>query len=677
MNIVISLLTSLIVVLGVYWIYIPLNNIIKHISSGANFQVIGSVTSRLKLVVRMVFLQEKLLQDKVYGFMHFWFLYGFIILGIGHMELAFCGITAFFENYDCTPLLYSNITLMPTGLLRMYEISQDFFALFVFIISIYALYRRIILQQARLMPRSMDAEIILWFIIFLYITFFLYTSFELAFNQYVLFQTDTSWLWFYPISSYLGHAVANLFSIKAIFYMNKIFFLSHLIIFIGFACYVPTSKHMHLIFAGPNIYFSNIDNSYIKTLNNIDFEDEEAEYGINNAKKFSWKDLLNSFACTECGRCNEVCPAHITDKPLKPKKILHDIKESLVNNDEFLINVSKDTSLCGIDTDEIWACTTCGACAEVCPVLIDSVPSSIIEMRRHLVLMEADYYPKELNSVFRSMENQSNPWGVGTDKRADWIDGVDVETINDSNKDEIDYLLFVGCASSTDEKAIKILKKFIHILNNAKISFAILGTKENCCGDPARRMGNEYVYELLAEKNITQFNKYNVKNIITTCPHCYNQLKNEYKSYDVSYNVRHHADFILELIKENKLKLNKNKNIINNMVSTFHDPCYMGRYNQDYDSSRTILKSLDIEVTEMPLHKEKSFCCGAGGGRMFMEEDNSSRINVERINQVKSINATNVITACPFCKTMLTDGKGDSEDIHINDIAEVIYENIK
>jgi Fe-S oxidoreductase len=622
----------------------------------------------------MVFLQERLLQDKIYGFMHFWFLYGFFVLSIGHLELVFYGITVFLEDYNHVPFLYMNISFLPTGVIYAYNISQDVFACLIIVVSFYALYRRIFLKYNRLMPRSQDAEIVLWFIITLYITFFLFVSSELCLNEYELLKKDTIWLWMYPVSSLLTPLFINNLSHTSILYLSKFFFFVHLIIFLGFACYVPRSKHMHLIFAGPNIFVSNITREPIQKLKRINFEEDE-EFGVNNVKQFSWKELLNSFACTECGRCNEVCPAHMTQKPLKPKKVVNDIKLNLFNNNDKVIQVSDETNIGEISTDEIWACTTCGACAEVCPVLIDSVPSTLIDMRRYLVLTEANYYPKELNSAFRSMENQNNPWGIGNDKRADWAQDLDVKVF-DKNTNDIEYLLFVGCASSTDEKAIKSLKKFILLLNNANISFAILGTKENCCGDPARRMGNEYLYEALVEKNIEQFNKYKIKKILTTCPHCYNQLKNEYRDFNTDYTVRHHAEFILELIKDNRIKIKSDNSELTKSISTFHDPCYMGRYNKDYNSSRDILKHLSIDISEMPLNKEKSFCCGAGGGRMFMEEHNSNRINKERINQAKSVNAVNVIAACPFCKTMLTDGI-DTEDMNVIDIAEIVADNIK
>jgi Fe-S oxidoreductase len=667
-------MTFLLLIVSVYAIYQPLSNIIRKIQSGSSFDVKTSMTHRIMLVVRMIFLQERLLQDKVYGLMHLCFLYGFFVLSIGHVELLFYGLTVFLEDYNYVPFLYMNISFVPTSAIHMYNISQDFFAFMIVIVSFYALYRRIILQYDRLMPRSKDAEVVLWFIITLYMSFFLFVSSELCLVEYELLKKESVWLWMYPVSSLLTPLLINNLSHMSILYLNKLFFFLHLIIFLGFACYVPRSKHMHLIFAWPNIFVSNIIKEPIQKLKRINFEEDE-EFGVNNVKQFSWKELLNSFACTECGRCNEVCPAHLTQKPLKPKKVVNDIKLNLYNDNDKVIQVSEDGNIGEISTDEIWACTTCGACAEVCPVLIDSVPSTLIDMRRYLVLTEANYYPKELNPAFRAMENQNNPWGIGNDKRADWAEDLDVK-IFDKNTKDIEYLLFVGCASSTDEKAIKSLKKFILLLNNANISFAILGTKENCCGDPARRMGNEYLYEALVEKNIEQFNKYNIKKILTTCPHCYNQLKNEYRDFKTDYTVRHHAEFILELIRDNKIKIKNNNTDLSKSISTFHDPCYMGRYNRDYTSSRNILQHLSINISEMPLNKEKSFCCGAGGGRMFMEEHNSNRINKERINQAKSVNAVNIVAACPFCKTMLTDGI-DTDDMHVIDIAEVVADNLK
>jgi len=654
--------------------YLPLTNIISKIASGKSSDVQGSLRKRLILVLRMVFLQERLIQDKIYGFMHFWFLYGFLVLSVGHFELVLYGLTLFFEHFNMSPFLYENLSFFPTMAQFLYTLSQDVFAFFVVVISVYALYRRIVVQQKRLMPRSKDAETILWFIIVLYITFFLFTSLEICLREYIIYKTHNTWLWFYPISSLFSSILIKYVGFKKILYLNRIFFFLHYITFLGFACYVPRSKHMHLIFAGPNIFFSSVKDESIQKPRVIDFNNDE-NFGINTVTNFTWKELLNSFACTECGRCNDVCPAHMTNKPLKPKKIINDIKSSLLNNSTQLIKFSKGKEGI-IDVDEIWACTTCGACAEVCPVLIDSVPSSIIEMRRHLVLTEANYYPKELNSAFKSLENQNNPWGLGNDKRIDWVGDLNVPLINNENKDKIDYLLFVGCSSSTDEKAIRSIKKFVNILNKAKISFAILGTKENCCGDPARRMGNEYLYEALVEKNISQFNKYDIKNVLTTCPHCYNQLKNEYKDFDISLNVRHHADFLLELIKNNNISIDKNVGKMNKITTTFHDPCYMGRYNKDYTSSRSILKNLSISITEMYLNKEKSFCCGAGGGKMFMDEHPLNRINKERINQAKVINAKSIVTSCPFCKTMLSDAAAD-ENIEIYDIVDVIDKSIK
>jgi len=652
--------------------YQPIAIIIKKINSGTSYKPTSTLYERSLLVIRMVFLQEKLLQDKLYGFMHFWFLYGFIVLSIGHLELIITGCTKFLENYNYSALTYAGMSMISTSLLYGYNLSQDIFAFFVTLVSIYALYRRLTLKEKRLIPRSKDAEIILWFILSLYISFFAFTALELSLTEYTLYQTSYCWFWFYPFSSLLSVLLANVLNLNTLIWLTTAFYFIHLCIFLCFACYVPRSKHMHLIFAGPNIFLSNVNVGSIQPPRNINFETDET-YGINNVRLFSWKDLLNSFACTECGRCNDVCPAHMTDKPLKPKKIINDIKHNLMSNSESIIKTSDSTG--SIDIEELWACTTCGACAEVCPVLIDSVPSSIIEMRRHLVLTEASHYPKELNVAFKSMENQSNPWGIGQDKRIDWCKDLDINILAHDKSPSIKYLLFVGCASSTDEKAIKSLKKFIIILKLAKIEFAILGTNESCCGDPARRMGNEYLYEMLVEKNINQFKKFDVKNILTTCPHCYNQLRNEYQKFNVQYNVFHHSEFILSLIKSNKIHIKADNNILKKDITTFHDPCYLGRYNKDFTSGRDILKKMSVNVTEMSLNKERSFCCGAGGGKMFMEENIGSRINATRIQQAKKVHAHNIITSCPFCKTMLADAISD--DMVIKDIVDVTADYIK
>lgn len=701
-------ITSLIVLLIVcFCLFVSLKaliEIIAMIRSGENLALYDQVKERIKSVIVYVFMHKKVLDDKSYGFMHMFYLYGFLILGIGHLELVLNGLTKFLANFNIAPFLYANF--LPAWLVAIIDFSQDSMAFLVLVMVSIALFRRIVMPKKRLLPRSKDAENILWLIGMLYVSFFMYIPASLAIKMQFS-HIDNSFLWYYPISSLLAQIYLLSDTILQICY--HVGFWLHISVFLGFMVYIPRSKHLHLIAAGPNIYFRHLDSIAKPSI--IDFEKSE-QFGADKITQLSWKSLLDTFACTECGRCDAVCPAALTKKPLHPKKVLHDLKLNLryenwptikknytlfgnIKNglEKELENLEFPTSLISIDKniaqsndgsydlhgqihlDDIWSCTTCAACVDVCPVLIDSVPTSLIEMRRNLVMMQADNYPKELNSSFRGMEVQSNPWGVGADKREDWALGLDVPLMRDKQK--VEYLFFVGCAGATDERAKKIQQALVRILKKANVDFAILGCEEKCTGDPARRMGNEYLFDTMAKENIEVLNNYNFKKIFTACPHCFNSLKNEYKDFGANYSVQHHTELINELLKDGRLNADLKKEISEKV--TFHDPCYLGRYNNVYDAPRELLKQAGNEIVEMDMNKRNSFCCGAGGGRMFMEEHLGKRINHERTEQAISTNAKTIATGCPFCMTMMSDGikdKAMDDKITVKDIAEIIAERI-
>lgn len=676
-------------------------------SAEDNFQ---QVPRRISSVISYVFGHKGVLEDKSYGLMHMVYLYGFLILGIGHLELVLFGMSKFMVHFDKSPFLYRNF--LPAGLIKPFEFSQDFMAFLVLAMVSIALFRRIVMPKKRLLPRSRDAEIILWLIGALYVTFFLFVPAETA-ARVQEGSLPPGFLWYLPISSLLAKAYASLpgFSFDVIHHAG---FFSHLCVFLGFAVYIPGSKHLHLIAAGPNIYFRHFDS--VAKPKTIDFDNAEV-FGVDRVDGLSWKTLLDSFACTECGRCDAVCPAALTNKSLHPKKVLHDIKFNLryhnwpqykkyqsitgenkshspdlstielqtplisrakVNDQEMAQLPDGSYDLHGqVHLDDIWACTTCAACVDVCPVLIDSVPTSLIQMRRHLLMMEASDYPKELNSALKGMEMQSNPWGVGQDRREEWADGLDVPVMSKQADREVEYLFWVGCAGATDERAKKIQQSLVRILKKAQVDFAILGCEEKCTGDPARRMGNEYLFDTMAKENIDTLSKYRFKKIFTSCPHCFNSLKNEYKDLGTNYSVQHHSELINELLSDGRLPLSI-KEEVSKIV--FHDPCYLGRYNSVYDAPRDTLKSIGgTEVVEMDMNKRKSFCCGAGGGRMFMEEPIGKRINHERCDQAIATKASTIATGCPFCMTMMSDGikdRGKEEEIQVMDIAELVAKQL-
>ena len=714
MFILYSTLVLALLAFTIFFTFISLQQVVAMCRAGTPEALTHRWQDRAHSVLVMVFGHKKVLEDRSYGFMHFWYLYGFLILGIGHLELVLFGLTRFTQDYGYQPFLYRHVPFFSSTFIHFYEFSQDFFALGVVLVVAFALYRRINGKVARLLPRSKDAETILWLIGALYVTFFIFVGSE-TFLRMEHGGLEYGWHWYLPVSSLIALAVAGI-SATAVLVINEVGFWLHLGVFLGFACYIPRSKHMHLLAAGPNIYFRHF--GAVAKPRTIDFEKAE-RFGVDRVQELSWKSILDTFACTECGRCDAVCPAHLTKKPLQPKKILRDIKINLRYKNwnhikKFrtawgdpldgqlekelaeepalsLINLQKmdpKSDLVEADggykfegqihVDELWACTTCAACVEVCPVLIDSVPTSIIEMRRNLVMMKADNYPKELNTAFKGMEVQGNPWGVGQDKRLDWAKQLDVPLMADQGEHEVEYLFWVGCAGATDDRSKKIQQALVRILKKAKVDFAILGCEEKCTGDPARRMGNEYLYEQLARENVDMLNRKKFKKIFATCPHCFNQLKHEYKDFGGHYSVQHHTELIAELLKDKRLTLDEKKHIEEKI--TFHDPCYLGRYNKQYEAPRETLKTLPgVTTTEMTFSKEKSFCCGAGGGRMFMEEHLGNRINLERTDQAIKTGATTIATGCPFCMTMLSDGVKDrhaDEQIKVKDIAELVAERI-
>jgi Fe-S oxidoreductase len=449
---------------------------------------------------------------------------------------------------------------------------------------------------------------------------------------------------------------------------------------------IPYSKHLHLILAPFNIFFKSLGpKGALMPILNM----EEAEsFGVSNVEEFTWKQLLDLYTCAECGRCEINCPAHLSEKPLSPRHLIHDLKVHLLEKGSNLLRSKnggdgktetgeaaegyEGKSLIGdvVSEDKIWSCVTCGSCMEQCPVSNEHV-DKIVDMRRYLVLMESKF-PSEVQAVFRNMENNSNPWGIGWATRGDWAKDLGVKIMSEDSN--VDILYWVGCAGSFDERNKKISTSLVNIFNKAGVNFGILGAEEKCCGDSARRIGNEYLFQMLAAETIEILKNYNVKRIVTQCPHCFNTLKNEYPQFGGEFEVLHYTEFITELIAEGKLKLNKP---INKTIS-YHDSCYLGRYNTIYDAPRKILKSIPgVKLVEMLRNKAKSICCGAGGGRMWMEEHLGKRINEMRLQDALDVNPDLISTVCPYCLTMFEDAikeKDVQESLKSKDIAELVEE---
>ena len=409
----------------------------------------------------------------------------------------------------------------------------------------------------------------------------------------------------------------------------------------------------------------------------IDFEDpkEDDVFGIGKSADISWKGLLDMASCTECGRCQSQCPAWHTDKPLSPKLLI------MAMRDHALSNVASDEKIVGniISPEVLWSCTTCGACVEECPVDIEHI-DHIVNMRRFQVLVESEF-PSELGGTFRNLEKTGNPWGANRTDRNAWIAECDfpVTVIENEIPEDVEYLFWVGCAGAYEERAKKTTKAVAELLYMSGTTFGVLGQRETCTGDPARRSGNEFLYQILSRENIETlqqtFGARGVKKVVVTCPHCFTTIGRDYKQQGFELQMVHHTQLLNQLIKEGKLKTSPHKS---DATLTYHDPCYLGRHNQIYQPPRELLESTGVEVTEMPRNQDRSFCCGAGGGRMWMEETIGTRINLNRVDEAIATQVKEVAVACPFCRIMVSDGMTAREsDIGVLDVAQVLLRNVK
>ncbi|MFH0994431.1 MAG: (Fe-S)-binding protein [Pseudomonadota bacterium] len=640
-------------------------------------------------------------KERSSGLMHAFIFWGFCVLLIRSITLYGEGFHVGFQ----LPFLGGDHLVG-----YLYIALKDIMEGIVLLMILWAIFRRAVLKPERL-HNTFEAYLVLGMIGILMVSDLLldgarYNLIQLYNNPGSIHyfnnpQYGSEFIWT-PISVGAASLISGL-SADANAAILVVMFWLHICTQLTFLNILPLGKHFHVITALPNVFLKSLGYPHEKT-KLLDLEDEaawaEESLGINHIHQLNWKQGLDLYTCTECGRCKQVCPTYTTDKPLN----LHDFNDKLKlelseNADNIIkkaklsaaIRQSEDSELieklkeeiAGLNSekrligdviaeDTLWACTTCRACEEVCPVTIEHVPR-IIAMRQGQTLM-AEAYPKELNTALKGLEYNGNPWGIGYDKRADWAQGLDIKTMADDAN--VDYLLWVGCAGSFDDRSKKVSTSLVKILQKAGVSFAILGVEEKCTGDFARKVGSEMLYQMMARENIETLNGYNVKKIIAACPHCLNTLKHDYPQLGGNYEVIHHAEFIDQLVKAGKIKLKQS--LAGSL--TYHDPCYLGRYNNVYDEPRSILRSVSRDgLKELGRNGRESFCCGAGGGRMWMEEKIGKRINLERSEEIVGLQVSNVAVGCPFCLTMIEDGMkelGKEEQIKTMDIAELVEKNM-
>lgn len=642
----------------VYWLF-------RYALAGRPDNRFDKLDKRFAHFVKYVFGQARVIREPA-GMLHCFVFWGFILLQFETVEYM---IKAFFPSFHWAKII--GLTAA-SGIMLL----QDMFGVIIMVAVVILAFRRFVIRP-RHSVQSFDAFLILLLIAGLMVTKFVANAGHISLAE------DTEHLGWYKNYTPVALATASAFfggpwrgENSVVEIIVFVAFVGHIGIVAFFANWVPRGKHMHVFTAMPNVFFRKLEPA--GALYPIDLEDEEAEsFGAGKLEDLSWKQLLDSYTCTECGRCEHYCPAYNTGKALNPMMIIHQVQDHLREKGAKVIKGGAEDDyppLAGgiISADELWSCTTCGACVSNCPVFIEHV-DTIVDMRRYLALTEASF-PAELGPFFRNIEKSSNPWGLSRGERADWRDGleIDIPLLKDCET-QPEYLFFVGCAGSFDDRQKKVTSALAKLLVAADVSFAILGKEEGCTGDAPRRVGNEYVYWQCATENIETFNKYNVTKVITSCPHCFHTIAKEYPQLGGNYEVVHHTHLLQELLNEGRLKLSGGSQ----QRVVYHDSCYIGRWNNDYDSPRNVLEAVDgLELVEMDANRRQSMCCGAGGGRMWMEENAGQRVNIARADQALAKNPEVIAVACPFCMTMLADGTAhrEVEDVVTKDIAEILAE---
>ncbi len=620
----------------------------------------GNAGQRFAAMFASVVGHDRILEEAWPGYMHLFLFFGFftpfVFVVFAQLHIA-----------TLTPAAAGGISLL-----------LDLIGSLALVGILMAVHRRYGAEPDRLDERGSEDIVLLLWLLFIFVSGFAVEGLRLA-------VTTPSGTWFAPVGSLIAFALAPFsteISAQTITWVWRLHFYA-IILLIGT---MPYTKLFHVVSGILNNYYRSTKPKGVVSL--LDIENSET-FGVAHVHQFTWKQLMDSDACIRCGRCQDNCPAYLTEKPLTPKKMVQDIRECLYDKADQIAKCKasgeditwglpdEEKALFGgyLTEDEIWSCTTCRVCMEVCPMYVEHV-DKIVDLRRNLVLMESSF-PSEVQLVFKNFENNSNPWGLGWADRGNWAKEVAGVTTMAENAD-VDYLLWVGCSGSFDDRYKKVAASLVKVMQAAGVSFSILGSEEKCCGDSARKLGNEYLYQTLAMENIETMNGYGVKNIVVMCPHGYNTLKKDYKQLGGDYNVIHHTELIKQLLDEGRLDLKRPLPA----KAVYHDSCYLGRYNEIYAPPREILQDVPgLELVEMERSHKRGFCCGAGGGRMWMEEDlGNGKINDNRVAQALEVEPEIAVTACPFCMVMFEDGlkfHNREADVKVKDVVEIVAESLE
>ncbi|MGO9456229.1 MAG: (Fe-S)-binding protein [Acidimicrobiales bacterium] len=639
----------------------------------------GSIRPRAEAEVTEVAGQRKLLKWTVPGTAHFFTMWGFTIL-----------LLTIIEAYGDLFTKYFHIPLIGTW--SWIGFLEDFFIVAVLVAIVTFAIIRVKNAPARKHRLSRfygshtgAAWLVLAFIAAVMITLLLYRGAQVATHPSQFPYSN----WAFA-SHLVGNALRPLGSgVNSV--LVTVFLLLNIAVIVGFLVFVSYSKHLHIFVAPINVAFSRrpralgaLDKTPDMDMENVD---EDTVFGVGLVEQFTWKQLLDFTVCTECGRCQSVCPAWNTEKPLSPKLLIMGLRDNMFSSSARMLakaggsgggeGAEPETLVpFTIDPDVLWSCTTCGSCVEQCPVDIEHI-DAIVDMRRYEVLMESRF-PSEAGLMLRNIENQGDPWGLGQAKRTEWTDSLDFEipVVNGSVPDDVEYLLWVGCAGALDERARKGVQATARMLHRAGVTFAILGPKESCTGDPARRLGNEYLYQEQGKLNIATLNEVGATRIIATCPHCFNSIKNEYPALGGNFEVIHHAELLDHLVSTGRLVPGSGyKGTV-----TYHDPCYLGRHNRVFDEPRSVIDAIPgATQVEMKRCRERGFCCGAGGARMWLEENIGTRVNMNRTAEALGTGADVVSTACPYCMIMLDDAvraNAKEDEVRVLDLSQLVEESL-